>query len=286
MCADKSMQTHANLLDAATGRLSDAGCDTPKLDARLLLQQVCGLEHAGLISHMREPVSVDRAEQYAGLIDQRINGRPVHRIIGYREFFGHRFQLSSDTLEPRPDTECLVERVLADDHGANPGFVDIGTGSGAIAISLLKAMPDANCVASDISSGALEVAKSNALALGVDGRIEFTKSNYLDSLAGPFDFLVSNPPYISSEEIGKLAGEVQDFDPLIALDGGTDGLDAYREILSSAGTVVKPGGRLYLEIGFDQSEDLQALSKGYGMEFIETVRDLAGQDRVVVLIYR
>ena len=286
MGPDKSMQTHADLLNAATSRLIDAGSDTPKLDARLLLQHICGLEHAGLISRMGEALASKQADEFESLINQRITGRSVHRIIGYREFFGHRFELCSDTLEPRPDTECLVERVLADDHGPNPRFVDIGTGSGAIAISLLKALPDARAVASDISAGALNMAKSNARALGVEGRIELLQCSYLDDLAGQFDFLVSNPPYITTETIKSLESQVRDYDPMIALDGGADGLDAYREILKFARSVVKPGGKLYFEIGYDQSEELKMLSFEYGLECIDVVQDLAGQDRAVVLIYK
>lgn len=279
-------QTHADLLNVATATLGEAGCETPKLDARLLLQHVLDVEHAGLISRMSEPVSKTDADAFLELIELRVSGRSVHRIIGHREFYGHSFKLSPDTLEPRPDTECLIERVLADcsEFGPNPRFVDIGTGSGAIAISLLKAMPDAKAVASDISIGALETAKLNAEALGVLQRIEFVQSNYLDSLMGPFDFLVSNPPYIVSAEITKLEREVRDWDPSIALDGGGDGLDAYRAILRSAGTVLKPGGKLYLEIGYDQVADLKALSVFYSLKFDGLTHDLGGQPRVVVLI--
>lgn len=281
-------QTHADLLNAATTKLGEAGCETPKLDARLLLQHACGVEHAGLISQMRELVSKVDADAFLKLIEKRISGRPVHRIIGFREFYGHTFKLSPDTLEPRSDTECLIERVLADRSvfGPKPRFVDVGTGSGAIAITLLKALPEANAVASDISKGALEAAKLNADALDVTGRIEFVQCSYLDGLTGPFDFLVSNPPYIVSAEIAKLESEVRDWDPSLALDGGVDGLDAYREILKSAKTILKPGGKLYLEIGFDQAPDLQELSASYDLEFDGLSHDLGGQPRVVVLISR
>lgn len=289
MGQDKPLnQTHADLLNAATKVLGEAGHETPKLDARLLLQHVCGVEHAGLISQMGELVSKVDADAFSKLIEARATGRSVHRIIGHREFYGHSFELSSDTLEPRPDTECLIERVLADraEFGPSPRFVDIGTGSGAIAIALLKALPEAKAVASDISIGALETAKLNADALGVSRRIEFVQSNYLDSLKGPFEFLVSNPPYIVSAEIAKLESEVRDWDPSIALDGGVDGLDAYRAILKSAGAVLKPGGKLYLEIGYDQVTDLQALSASYGLGFGGLTYDFGGQPRVVVLISR
>lgn len=289
MGQDKSLsQTHADLLNTATVTLGDAGCETPKLDARLLLQHVCDVEHAGLISQMGELISKTNSDAFLKLIELRRSGRSVHRIIGHREFYGHLFELSPDTLEPRPDTECLIERVLADraEFGPSPRFVDIGTGSGAVAISLLKAMPEAKAVASDISIGALETAKSNADALGVSQRIELAQCSYLDGLKGPFDFLVSNPPYIVSAEIAKLESEVRDWDPSIALDGGGDGLDAYRAILKSAGAVLKPGGKLYLEIGFDQVTDLKALSALYGLEFNDLTHDLGGQPRVVVLISR
>ncbi|MFK5978784.1 MAG: peptide chain release factor N(5)-glutamine methyltransferase [Rhizobiaceae bacterium] len=289
MGQDKPLsQTHADLLDEATDKLGDTGCETPKLDARLLLQHVCHVEHAGLISRMDELASTADAEAFFHLIEMRATGCPVHRIIGHREFYGHSFKLSPDTLEPRPDTECLIERVLADrlEFGLSPHFVDVGTGSGAIAISLLKALPEAKAVASDISIKALETAKLNANALGVSQRIEFVQSNYLEGLKGPFDFLVSNPPYIVSAEITKLEREVRDWDPSIALDGGGDGLDAYRAILRSAGSVLKRGGKLYLEIGYDQVTDLQALSVFYSLKFDGLIHDLGGQPRVVVLISR
>lgn len=287
MGKDKPLgQTIAYLLNAATETLVEAGCETPKLDARLLMQHVCEVEHAGLISRMNEPVSVADHGAFLKLIELRVSGRSVHRIIGYREFYGHMFKLSPDTLEPRPDTECLIDRVLADrgEFGPKPCFVDIGTGSGAIAISLLKALPDARAVASDISIGALETAKFNANAQDVSQRIEFVQSNYCDDLTGLFDFLVSNPPYIATAEVKTLESEVRDWDPSIALDGGADGLDAYREILKAATTVLKPGGKLYLEIGYDQATDLQALSASFGLEFGGLTRDLGGQPRVIVLI--
>ena len=262
-------------------QLLDAGIKDASLDARLLLQHAGSVEHSRLISLWPDPCSSAVVESYLTAIARRIAGEPVSRIIGRREFLGIDLAISPDVLDPRADTELLVETVLAKARGSKIRFCDIGTGSGAIAVSILKHRPEAECVATDISPAALEMAKRNAEYHGVLDRVEFCLGSYLQPLRGRFDILVSNPPYISRESIAQLAIEVRGHDPLLALDGGSDGLDAYRAILAGAGDVLVKGGSIFLEIGFDQAAAVTSLAGGAGFLQIEVLKDIAGHERVL-----
>jgi release factor glutamine methyltransferase len=188
-------------------------------------------------------------------------------------------------LDPRPETELIVDRVLADtaDRNARLRFADIGTGSGAIALALLANMPNATCVALDISPDALIVASRNAQALGLQDRFEAQVSNYLPAASGTFDFMVSNPPYIAATEIPGLDREVREHDPLLALDGGSDGLDAYRAILAGSAGYLTAGGRLYLEIGRGQRTGVESLAASHGWILDGVYADLGGIDRTLVV---
>lgn len=265
--------------------LAQASVAEARLDARLLLQHALGIDHAGLISALNEPESDGLAEKFAELITRRAGGEPVSRITGWREFYGLPIKVTPAVLDPRPDTELIVDRVLADyRNSAGPvRFADIGTGSGAIALAILANLPASNCVALDISAEALATAGENARQLGLSSRFEPVLSNYLEKAKGTFDFIVSNPPYIPASEIEGLSREVRDHDPEKALCGGRDGLDAYRAILKRAAGHLGPGGRLYLETGAGQCNQVTALGEANKWAVCGVYRDLAGIERVMVL---
>ncbi|ADZ68911.1 peptide chain release factor N(5)-glutamine methyltransferase [Polymorphum gilvum] len=262
--------------------LRRAGVDTPELDARMLTADAAGLSPGDIV--LREDAEVDPAREALARahVAARCGGTPVGRILGRREFWGLELSLSPATLEPRPDTETLVEAVLARAGGeAAPVLADIGTGSGAIAIAVLTALPEACAVATDISLEALATARANALRHGVDGRMLFVQGSYGAPLGAGFDWIVSNPPYIASAEVDRLAREVREHDPRRALDGGADGLDAYRAIVPAARHSLRPGGRLAVEIGADQGAEVAELMAENGFFDVEIIRDLAGRPRVV-----
>ncbi|WP_342643594.1 peptide chain release factor N(5)-glutamine methyltransferase [Rhodoligotrophos ferricapiens] len=283
-----------DLLKWGRDRLREADIETPELDARLLLLAAAGVEHTALIAEPARALSPDQVRRYCAMIAQRRGGEPVSRILGYREFYGHRFALSPATLDPRPDTETVVERCLqvVDIMGWRHGVAgrslrlcDLGTGSGAIIISLLHALPDAWGVAVDFSYDALLAARQNASALGVAERLALTCGNWTDAFCGRFDVILSNPPYIETDDIAGLRPEVKCFDPVAALDGGADGLEAYRRIIPAASALLAREGWLILEVGVGQSTQVVELCRAAGFRehgaVPETARDLSGCHRVV-----
>ncbi len=274
--------TSAWLLEA-TQRLQAAGIADSRLDARLLLQHLLGIEHAAMISRDAQQLQDDIGERYLELIARRAGGEPVSRIIGYRHFHGLKFEVTPDVLDPRPDTELLVERSLlaARQLGNRVRILDVGTGSGAIAIALLHELPNAICHACDISSTALVVAANNARLNSVGERFVPVHSNLFSAIEGVFDLIVSNPPYIETNTISRLERDVRDHDPLLALDGGADGLDFYRNILRSAQNHLAPGGILLLECGAGQAYPIDGLAQRAGWTVRGRWRDLGGVERVI-----
>ncbi|MGE0845320.1 MAG: peptide chain release factor N(5)-glutamine methyltransferase [Flavobacteriaceae bacterium] len=267
---------------AAAARLKAAGADTPDLDARLLAAHCLGLTAEAFFLAERDPFPQEHAAAYEGLIARREGGEPVARILGVREFHGLDFELAPATLVPRPDTETLVEAALALIAGTpSPLIVDLGTGSGAIAVAILKARADARALATDISPEAAETARRNAMRHGVEGRILAVAGDWGAALGGGFDLVVSNPPYIAENERAGLSREVRDHEPLRALFAGADGLDAYRVILPQAAGLLAPGGAVAVEIGHMQAAAVTALAKAAGLTDCRTLCDLAGRDRVV-----
>jgi len=257
---------------------------TPALDSRLLIAAVLGIEPNRLSLSDFRTVSPEDVARIDAFLDRRIAGEPVARIVGFREFYGLPIGLSPATLVPRPDTEVLVEAVLAwfDRHGGRERVmkvVDIGTGSGAILLALASALPGITAVGVDLSEAAVQTARANAEALGFADRVHFVCGNWSEALA-PADVIVSNPPYIESEVIATLPREVRDYDPAAALDGGADGLVAYRAILADLRRMLAPGGAVFLEIGFDQAATVPALLAEAGFQ-TSLHRDLAGWARVV-----
>lgn len=262
-------------LDAAQRRLTAlfraAGIDTPALDARLLVTAALGLDAAGGILKPETTVPSEQAAIIDGFARRRLAREPVSRILGRRPFYGLDFEISAATLDPRPDTEVLVEAALellrqrspkstSALAPAAPRILDLGTGSGAIIIALLAALPEARGVATDISAAALQIAARNADRLGVAQRLQTIETSWLDGVQGPFDLIVSNPPYIPQAQIAELDPEVAVYDPRGALDGGPDGLAAYRSLIPCAGAVLAPAGWLALEIGLGQENDVSAIA--------------------------
>ncbi|MBD8067004.1 peptide chain release factor N(5)-glutamine methyltransferase [Devosia sp. PTR5] len=267
-------------------RLNRQGIVTATLDAKLLLAHALGVDSLTLAVRENEQVSADAMLRANVLFERRVSGESVARIIGQKGFYGLDFELGPATLEPRPETELLVDLALAAlPEGGR--VLDLGTGTGCIPIALLVNRPDATAMATDVSAEALEVARRNAERLAVAERLNFAKGDWFDALDatsdGPkFDLVLSNPPYIASAIIRTLSTEVRSFDPLLALDGGPDGLTPYRAIAAQAGCFLKRGGAVMVEIGYDQGEQVSALFERAHFVNISVRKDLAGLDRVVV----
>lgn len=261
--------------------LMRAGSASPGLDARLLVEGSLGVEGA-------EPDLILTAEALARLDDfaaRRIAGEPVWRILGEREFWGLPFRLSPATLEPRPDSETIVEAALAQFAGRreeNLQLLDLGTGTGCLLIALLSELPQARGLGIDLSEEACRTAAANAALNGVDGRVTFRQGSWTEGLSGRFDLIVSNPPYIPSAEIATLSVEVREHDPLLALDGGADGLGPYRLFASALPPLLAPGGVIVFEIGAGQGPDVVALMRAGGLEFRGSRNDLGGHERALI----
>ncbi len=280
----------AGIRRAVARRFRDAELDTPDLDARLLVGHVLGLDHAGLMRESERPLDPRALAGIDALAARRLAGEPVARILGVKEFWGLPFAVTPAVLVPRPETETVVETALArlDAAGARERplrIADLGTGSGAILVALLHELPQAFGIGTDCSVAAIETARENALRLGVAPRTAFVACNFGAALAGGFDLIVTNPPYIATAEIATLAREVRDFDPVAALDGGTDGLAAYRTILADAGRLLAPGALAVMEVGAGQSNAVSALAGAAGLTAIAVTPDLAGIPRVVSARY-
>ncbi len=267
--------------------LRDAGIETPELDARVLIGHALGLDHAGLAAADQRRLTAEEQAAIAAAGQRRRNHEPVARIAGQKEFWSLPLRINDATLVPRPETETVVEAALAaiDARGSRAArlrIADLGTGSGALALALLSELPDAFAVGTDLSVDALIAARDNARRLGLT-RAGFVACNMADALHGPFDVIVSNPPYIASGEIAALAPEVRDFDPRLALDGGRDGLDGYREIAAATQKILAPGGYLVVELGIGQAEPAAALFAAAGLAALPPRADLNGVPRALLL---
>lgn len=271
------------LLKAATERLAAAGIEDAREDARHLLRHALGLDAAGMIARGAVPLSEAEAARFDALIRRREAREPLSQILGTQPFWTLDLIVTRDVLTPRSDTETLVRAALEriTDRSAPLKILDIATGSGAIALALLSELPNANAIATDISAPALEVAKANAARSGLAGRMRFIETSWADGVEGPFDLIVSNPPYIDPDVIAGLEPEVRDFEPLIALDGGKGGLQPYPHLLREARRLLIPGRPAFLEIGHDQGEQACALGREAGFSRARIIADLAGRDRVL-----
>jgi release factor glutamine methyltransferase len=267
-------------------RFRNGGTDSAELDARLLTGDVLGLDLTGMIAAANRMLTSRESNRLESFAQRRLAGEPVARILGHKEFWGLSLQLSPATLVPRPDTETVVELALeilragASDRPLR--IADLGTGSGAILLALLAELPQAQGIGTDISTAALQTAAANAARAGLAKRAGFVACDYASGLCGPFDLIVSNPPYIRSADIAGLAIEVRDHDPPAALDGGPDGLDAYRVLIPQAADRLAPGAALVVEAAQGQSADIEALMKAAGLMAAWPIKaDLAGVRRAV-----
>jgi release factor glutamine methyltransferase len=280
-------QTVETARRALAARFRKDKIDSAELDARMLVGAALGLDLTGIIAAAGRRVTPDQAMRIDDFARRRLAGEPVARIVGLKEFWGLPLQLSPATLVPRPDTETAVELALEMLHHAPaqnrpPRIADIGTGSGAILLALLSELPGAVGVGTDISEAALRSARGNAARLGFASRAGFVVCDYAAALSGPFDLIVSNPPYIRSADLEDLAVEVRDHDPHRALDGGADGLDAYRALVPQAAQLLGPGAALVVEVGHDQSDEIQGLMTAAGLMLDRPPKaDLAGIRRAV-----
>ncbi len=277
------MTTLVSLWTDVRRRLEAAGVDTPVLDARMLLEAGAGVSRLEIVSDPRREMSAAQVEAVQTLAARREAREPISHILGRKGFWTHEFAVTPDVLTPRPETEMLVDVALEFLPPEKPALVlDLGVGSGAILLSILSERPDVVGVGVDVSDAALTVARANAAALGLSERIEWRNTPWGEGLEGAFDLIVSNPPYIPSGDIEGLAPEVSRHEPRLALDGGPDGLDAYRTLLPRVRTLLAPGGRFALEVGQGQAQAVWALSDQAGLTPLETRADIAGLDRVVI----
>lgn len=278
------MKTIAEVLNSVTTRLETEGIDSPRLDAEILLAHVLNCRRLTLYVDAEKNLPLEKILRFNELITRRLKKIPVAYLTGSKEFFGLNFAVNDNVLIPRPDTEILTEFVgeYLRGLGGTVNFADLGTGSGAIAVSILKFVKNSLACAVDISPQALEVAKFNAAKFHVDDRIEFFCEDLFSPLTGKiFNAVVSNPPYIPTRELETLQAEVQS-EPKLALDGGSDGLNFYRRIISDAPNFLASGGLLAVEVGFNQSTAVKNLIVANGnFERVETLKDLANIDRVV-----
>lgn len=258
--------------------LAKAGVAGAERDALRLLAHAAGWDVGRLSIELGQPIASDIAARFDHAIAQRAAGRPVAKITGWRDFWAGRFRVTDDVLDPRPDTETLIEAAL---QYPFQRVLDLGTGSGCIVLSLLAERPTATGVGCDISPAALDVARANAADHGLCPRVSFVQSDWFSAIEGRFDLVVSNPPYIALDEMADLAVEVRAHDPFCALSDGGDGLGAYRSIAAGIGRVLRPNGMILVEIGPSQAAAVAQLFQNAGLVEIAVLPDLDGRDRVV-----
>lgn len=274
--------TVQSLYRDAMARLKQAGCATPGLDARILLRHALNMTDADLITGDDRVLDAAAQDKIESLIARRLSGEPVSRITGHREFWGLDFMVTPDVLDPRTDTETIVQAAVQTLRKNPPQrIIDLGTGSGCLLIALLTEFPAAVGVGVDISESALSVARLNAERNNVTGRATFVRSHWFESVDGKFDLIVSNPPYIPNPDIESLAIEVRNHDPILALAGGEDGYDAYRAIIKEIQAHANRGALCYFEVGLDQGENVARLAGESNLSVRRIIPDIAGIPRAV-----
>ncbi len=291
--ADTKAATIVSLLQTASHRLDAAGLPSPRLDAQVLLAAAMRTDRLSLLTRNTDQADAEAIKQFDHYIDRRLRREPVSQILGYREFWGLDFKVTADTLSPRPDSETLIAAALdwAKIDGAPDFILDLGTGTGCLLLALLSEFPQAFGIGIDRSEAAARVARHNAKALGLDARASILVGDWADALAsgaagsdGRLDMIISNPPYITAAAYKTLDRDVAAFEPITALVGGDDGLDAYRTLLPGAWYNLRPGGLLLLEIGYDQGQTVPEILKKQGFDPIWVVPELERRDRAVLAI--
>lgn len=283
----------SQLIAFLTKQFEAVGIDTAALDARLLVQHVSSLSHSNIIARPDHELSLKQKKQLSSLFQRRLKREPLSRLIGETEFWSLPFQISPDTLDPRPDTETLIEQALhmIGTRKATPlRLLDLGTGTGCILLSLLHELPEATGLGVDLNPGAIEIAYKNALNLSLERRAKFQQSDWFSTIDGKFDVILANPPYIPECDLANLMPEVRDFDPVLALNGGETGLVPYKIIFKHAINHLKQDGLLIFEFGQNQEKQLiDLLNKSPLGCFIDTLEqrsDLAGIIRVIGVKFR
>ena len=279
------MTTLSEMMAHIRNRFAVAGIEDPMAEARILVGGLLGLSRTDFITRGEQHLDLADEARIHNAVGRRIGGEPPYRILGRRAFYGLEFGLSADTLEPRPDTEVLVDLVLEliGDRRTEPlDILDLGTGTGAICLALLSELPMARGTGVDIAEGALATARENAALNGLSERFTTVRSNWFEGVDRAYDLIVSNPPYIRSDVVPTLDREVREHDPLLALDGGEDGLVAYRAIAAASCAHLKPDGLVAVETGFDQRVDVAQVFAAAGFEEVATRKDYADNDRAQV----
>jgi release factor glutamine methyltransferase len=284
----KAGATIAEALRLMGAALRRAGVEQPEVDARLLIGHALQLDRARLLSQSARELNPRDVEAIAAMMARRLKREPVARIIGCKEFWSLPFSVTPDVLVPRPETETLVEAALdaltrSSRRDEKLRILDIGTGSGALLLALLRELPNASGVGTDISAAALQVARDNAARNGLAARCTFAACDIAAAVQGPFDLVVSNPPYVSRGDIATLAPEVRDYDPALALDGGRDGLDAYRALAAVTPGLLARGGMLIVELGAGQESAVRSLFTDASLRAGSARHDLAAIPRALVV---
>jgi len=285
MTIEPATTTIGAALAVAAARLGAAGIESARLDARLLLAAATGKSVEQIVARPDQALPPCAADAFAALIDRRSQREPVAQLLGRREFWSLDFVTTRDTLTPRPDTETIVETALRlfPDRGARLRFLDLGTGTGCLLVALLSEYPAASGLGTDVSPAAAEIARRNIATHGLESRASVAVDYWDDLVDGQFDLIVSNPPYIPTAELERLDPEVTAFEPHLALDGGADGLDAYRDLACRLARRLAPGGFAVLEVGVGQAADVAALCHAAGVQVHGRASDLAGRERCVVV---
>lgn len=279
------MTTLDEMMAHIRNRFAVAGVEDPAAEARIIVGGLLGLDRVDFITKGGEQLALDDETRIQEAAGRRVHGEPPYRILGRRSFYGLEFNLGKETLEPRPDTEILVDAVLDALKGREDeplSILDLGTGTGAIVLALLSQLPNARGAGVDLSPAALVTAKGNAALNGLADRFAVRQSDWFENISGTYDVIVSNPPYISRKVIPSLDREVRDFDPHLALDGGEDGLDAYRAIASMARPFLKENALVAVETGFDQRHAVEEIFRSRDFVLAKAWKDYGGNDRAQV----
>ncbi len=279
------MTTLTEMMNHIRARFLVAGIEDPNAEARIIVGGLLDLERVDFITRGDEHLNLEDEVRIHDAVGRRVRGEPPYRILGRRSFYGLEFKLSRETLEPRPDTEILVDAVLEELKGREDeplAILDLGTGTGAIAQALLSQLPNAHATGVDLSADALATAQENAVLNGLADRFDVRQSDWFEKISGTYDVIASNPPYIASKVIPSLDREVRDFDPHLALDGGDDGLDAYREIAAKARPFLNKNGLIGIETGFDQRHSVEEVFRKHGFILVKARKDYGGNDRVQI----
>jgi len=255
---------------------------TYSLDARIVLREVLNLDEKEFILQPKIQVSSGNLGKIQKIVERRLKGEPISKIFGRRDFYSSTFLISTEVLDPRPESELIVD--IANNFILDKKFknvLDLGTGSGCILLSILKENKKINGIGTDISFDAINIAKQNSSNLNLDERALFIVSNWFDSIDGSYDLIVSNPPYISSAEITNLSSSVKNYDPLVSLDGGSDGLACYKQIADDVNRIIRKNGRLILEIGYNQADDVIKIFESNEFYLLKKYNDISGLDRIL-----